>query len=117
MTRSQELALAKSMREIAVRVAGMNPICNGVCVLCRRSDRSQKPHRDTCVWMLAVRTRATIAALDIETARAIGVPSAPKPVLECAWCGKPATATDESGEPACTACASEETAGNALVVK
>lgn len=117
MTRSEELALAKELRSIALLVAANDPIREGVCVLCN-SLPSRRKHRSWCPYLKSLRARAVIAAQDIENAREPHA-SLPTPAPECEWCGGPSNATDPSGNRSCDKCESASliaTSGAAVVL-
>ncbi len=109
MTRSQELALAKSMRSIVTRIAALDPIRDGICAFCHSVRRV---HRASCVWTQSLRARDGIAMQDADVAAMNGSTAiAARPPILCEWCGAPATATDSDGDPCCQNCVSETVAG------
>jgi hypothetical protein len=103
--RSEELALARLLRSIALDVAAVVLAPGEPCPLCRRPCSGEKHlHAATCAIRRARRARNTIAQHDVAIARAnanLTEPSAPKPVEQCGWCGKDAVAVDDDGDPAC----------------
>lgn len=111
MIRSDEIALTRTLRRIAVRLADVVPMRGTFCLFCRR-----ETHRKSCVWMAAVKARASILADDVEQLRLVADtarPETPKPILACEWCGSAATATDSDGDSCCANCVDEAVAREA----
>jgi len=73
-------------------------------VPCPWCKSARATHRRSCPIGRALGLRERLRGVLFQ-APAVLEPSASKPLPDCSWCGKPASATDESGDPACAKCA------------